>query len=265
MFHFISGLPRSGSTLLASILRQNPSIHASIMSPVGRIFSDVHTSLGPANEANSFITDKKRRDILKGLFESYYKDCGASIIFDNNRRWTANINVLAALFPDSKIVCCVRTPREIVDSFEHLFFDNPLGLSIIYGGTSNTTIYDRVTALMAPTGVLGFALNAFRSAIYGPHKDKLLCVEYDHLARFAPAVMTELTTALQLPHHNYNFDKIDPIPGAAQFDLDVATPGLHDLKPQVVYEQRASLLPPDLWHNLPPAFWRVKEGATNGS
>ncbi|MEH1864722.1 MAG: hypothetical protein V7K69_06870 [Nostoc sp.] len=33
--HFISGLPRSGSTLLGALLRQNPWFHASMTSPVG--------------------------------------------------------------------------------------------------------------------------------------------------------------------------------------------------------------------------------------
>ena len=32
--HFISGLPRSGSTLLAGILRQNPRFHAAMTGPV---------------------------------------------------------------------------------------------------------------------------------------------------------------------------------------------------------------------------------------
>ncbi|MBD9680249.1 sulfotransferase, partial [Pseudomonas sp. PDM18] len=34
-FHFISGLPRSGSTLLSAILLQNPRFHAGMSSPVG--------------------------------------------------------------------------------------------------------------------------------------------------------------------------------------------------------------------------------------
>jgi len=33
-FHFISGLPRSGSTLLSAILRQNPRFYAGMTSPV---------------------------------------------------------------------------------------------------------------------------------------------------------------------------------------------------------------------------------------
>ncbi len=33
--HFISGMPRSDTTLLAAILRQNPALHAGLSSPVG--------------------------------------------------------------------------------------------------------------------------------------------------------------------------------------------------------------------------------------
>ncbi len=32
-FHFISGLPRAGTTLLAALLRQNPRFHAGMTSP----------------------------------------------------------------------------------------------------------------------------------------------------------------------------------------------------------------------------------------
>ena len=36
--HFISGLPRSGSTLLAALLRQNPRFHSGMTSPVGSLY-----------------------------------------------------------------------------------------------------------------------------------------------------------------------------------------------------------------------------------
>jgi sulfotransferase len=37
--HFISGLPRSGSTLLSAILRQNPALHAGMTGPMGSLVS----------------------------------------------------------------------------------------------------------------------------------------------------------------------------------------------------------------------------------
>lgn len=259
MFHFISGLPRSGSTLLASILNQNPACSASIMSPVGRIVTEALEAMGPSNEASSFITDRQRRDIIRGIVYDYYKDDQYPVIFDNNRRWTANMALLADVFPDSRVICCLRSPAAIVDSFEQLFQNSPLSLSVIYGSTANTTIYERVAEMMGRQGVVGFALNAFRSAFYGPHRDRLVLVNYDDLARFPASIMEDLTKALSLPDFNYNWEQIKPIPGAAQFDRDVATPGLHDLKPRVVYEQRRSILPPDIFSSLPAAFWEIKE------
>ena len=36
--HFISGLPRSGSTLLAALLRQNPRFEAAMSGPLAGLF-----------------------------------------------------------------------------------------------------------------------------------------------------------------------------------------------------------------------------------
>ena len=40
-YHFITGLPRSGSTLLVSILKQNPKFHASITDPLANLVKGV--------------------------------------------------------------------------------------------------------------------------------------------------------------------------------------------------------------------------------
>jgi sulfotransferase len=259
MYHFISGLPRAGSTLLASILNQNPACSAAIMSPTGRIVTTTLEAMGTSNEAAMFVTDKQRLNIIRSIFDAYYADDMHNVIFDNNRRWTANISLLAECFPDSRMVCCVRSPAAIVDSFERLFQSNPLNLSVAYGSIANTTVYDRTTELMKPTGVVGFALNAYRTAFFGPHKDRMLTITYDDLARFPAQVMTDVTKALGLPDHNYQFDAIEQIPGVEQFDREVSTPGLHTLGSKVVYTERQSVLPPDIWRNLPPPFWQVKE------
>src|SRR5690348_9110027 len=55
--HFISGLPRSGSTLLGAILSQNPRFHAGMSSPVAQMFSSLQTMLSGRNEFHVFIDD----------------------------------------------------------------------------------------------------------------------------------------------------------------------------------------------------------------
>ena len=48
VIHFISGLPRSGSTLLAGILRQNPRFHAGMSSPVASLFMALQGAMSQA-------------------------------------------------------------------------------------------------------------------------------------------------------------------------------------------------------------------------
>lgn len=117
--HFITGLPRSGSTLLAAILRQNPRIHAGMTSPVGPVFNSCLNAMGADNEFAVIFSEDQKRSILLGLFDNYYRHLDMpEIIFDTNRMWSSRISALSMLFPDSKFICCVRNPAWIMDSVE---------------------------------------------------------------------------------------------------------------------------------------------------
>ena len=83
--HFISGLPRSGSTLLAALLRQNPRLQAGMSGPLAGLFGALLSEMSARNEYSIFIDDAKRQRILHGLFDNYYADCPAEVIFDNVR------------------------------------------------------------------------------------------------------------------------------------------------------------------------------------
>src|SRR5580693_5415515 len=102
--HFISGLPRSGSTLLAAILRQNPRFHAGMTSPVGAMYMALEGAMSRRSEAAVFIEDDQRRHVLSGLFTSYYHAIHKEkLVFDTNRAWCTKLPALTQLFPDAKI------------------------------------------------------------------------------------------------------------------------------------------------------------------
>ncbi|MBU6418016.1 MAG: sulfotransferase, partial [Xanthomonadaceae bacterium] len=75
-FHFISGLPRSGSTLLAAILRQNPRFHAGMTSPVADIMGAVVAEMSSKNDFSYAISDAARVAVLRGLVENFYSAAG---------------------------------------------------------------------------------------------------------------------------------------------------------------------------------------------
>src|SRR5262245_66044686 len=100
--HFISGLPRSGSTLLAGILRQNPKLHAGMSSPVGALFNALLNAMGAMHEHAVFIEEEHRRDVLRGVFDGYYRKIHQEkLVFDTNRLWCSRMAALVMLFPDS--------------------------------------------------------------------------------------------------------------------------------------------------------------------
>src|ERR1700679_2439893 len=131
--HFISGLPRSGSTLLAALLLQNPALHAGITSAVGSLVGTMLREVSQGNEAAVMIDDAQRQALLRGLFDSYYHAIHPSrTVFDTNRAWTIRLPILAALFPKARMICCVRDLPWVLDSIERLLRQNRWELSKIF-------------------------------------------------------------------------------------------------------------------------------------
>src|SRR6201990_102221 len=87
-FHFISGLPRSGTTLLAAILNQNPRFRAGMTSPMADIMGVMMAEASSKNDFSFDVSDRQRVDMLRGLVENFYaSDESAAVVFDTSRLW----------------------------------------------------------------------------------------------------------------------------------------------------------------------------------
>lgn len=184
-FHFIAGLPRSGSTLLAALLRQNPRFHASMSSPLARMTSALLVEM--TGEDGPLVPQDKRRRVVHGLFDAYYAQERAAreVIFDTNRGWGTRLPLLVELFGDVKMICMVRDVARVMDSFEVLVRKNVFERSGLFlDERERATLYSRTDALLLPDRTIGYALASFKEAFYGEHARSLLVVEYDHLVQF---------------------------------------------------------------------------------
>lgn len=253
--HFLSGLPRSGSTLLAAILAQNPRFTAGMSGPVAGLFSSLLGEMSAKNEFAVFITEAQRQRVLRGLFENYYADCGADVIFDTNRLWCTKLPALKTLFPDSKVIACVRDVAWILDSFERLIRKNAFSPSSIFHYQPGGTVYTRVNGLAGPEGLVGFAYDALKEAFYGEDSDRLLLIQYETLTTDPHKVLETLYTFIDEPLFTHDTAHITF--DASAFDKRAGTPGLHTVRPQVTANTRPTLLPPDLFARFAhDAFWR---------
>jgi sulfotransferase len=262
--HFISGLPRSGSTLLAAILRQNPRFHSGMSSPVGSLFMALQGAMSRRNEAAVFIDENQKRELLKGLFGGFYHAVHPhKLVFDTNRAWCSKLPTLVKLFPQAKVICCVRHVPWIMDSIERLIRDNAYELSGIFGFESLNTVYTRVNRLATSDGLVGFAIDALREAFWGEHADRLILVGYEALTRNPEDTLRKLYAFLGEPWFVHDFDNVEY--EANEFDLALGTPNLHKVRRKVEWIERRTVLPPDLFDRfVNDAFWAVTELNING-
>ncbi len=242
--HFISGLPRCGSTLLGAILRQNPRFHAGMSSPVFSLLNSLLPRLSNANEFGVMFSDSDRINILRGLFDSYYQEKRGEIIFDTNRSWTQKLPVLLELFPDTRLICCVRPINEIMQSFERQYLDSPLQLSQIVGYDPDTSVYVRTDRLMMANGLVGLALNGLKEAFYGHNSDHLMVISYSKLVSDPAAVLEHVYQFVGEPMHAHDFDNVAFAEKA--FDTLLGAPGLHDVRQKVAEVPSKVILPPDV-------------------
>ena len=263
--HFISGLPRAGSTLLAAILRQNPRFHAGMSSPVASLFIALQGAMSRRNEASVFIDEEQKRELLKGLFHSYYHATHpGKLVFDTNRAWCSKLPVLVQLFPDAKVICCVRRVSWIMDSLERLIRANAFELSGIFGFEPVSTVYTRVGRLATSEGLVGFAIDALREAFWGDQADRLILLDYDALAQNPEAAMRQLYAHLGEPWFAHDFDNVAF--EADEFDLALGTPHLHKVRRKVEWVERKSVLPPELFDRFAhDAFWTAPDLPTRGA
>jgi sulfotransferase len=262
--HFISGLPRSGSTLLAALLRQNPAFHAHITSPLGSLFTGLTRQMSQENETAVFVDDHRRRAVLRGVFDNYYAaEHRQKTVFDTNRLWAAKIPALAQLFPEARIICCVRHVPWIIDSMERLAQQNPLEPSRIFAFDPAGTVYTRYEMLAGVNGLVGYAWNALRQAFYGEQRGRLMLLTYETLASDPARALAAVYKFIGAPGYTHDFANIKL--DTADFDARLGAPGLHSLRPAVSFERRETILPPELFERIAKdTFWIEQAAASRG-
>ena len=241
-YHFITGLPRSGSTLLSAILKQNPRFHASITDPLATMVKGVIETSQDGPGMKYEVPLERRVNIIQGLFEGFYKNIDRPIIFNTNRAWTLLTAQMNVIYPDSKFIVCVRDIARVIDSFETIHRNNPLVTNTVFGGMAGT-VYSRAESLMTNEGIVGFPFLGIKQAITGNEQHKLFFVEYDQLCQRPDLIITSLYKFLDEPLFEHNFNDIRS--DWDEYDREIGVP-MHKLYTRVQYRPRKFIIPPDL-------------------
>lgn len=256
-YHFISGLPRAGSTLLSAILKQNPKFTTGISDPLAMYAGSIIQATNTAAGMEASVSIDKRREVIRGLFDSFYSD-SRPVCFNTNRGWAENTALLNDLFPGFKMIVCLRDVPWILDSFEQLNAKNPYTIKPLYHHQQLGSVYERTNMLMGMlpnfSGYVGHPLGSVRQSMFSNERKQILYLEYRTLVNNPYDAMKQIYEFLEESWFEHDFDNVED--SYDEFDEQVKIEGLHTVRRKVQYIPRTTILPDDLWNQYEAStFW----------
>ena len=243
--HFLAGLPRSGSTLLAAILNQNPKAKVSATSDLVGIL-DMLANLW-ANAHTLQVNDPERVRLCAVMNAIIKTEYSSEIAIDKSRLW-ARPDIIQSmplvLGRPMKIIATVRNVPDCAASFVRVA--KPDNLSDFLKNSS--FIKHLQSSYM--TLQSGFAA----------YPEAFLFVEYEDLLANPQEQLDRIHEFLEIEPFAYDFDNIDGST-VAENDKELwNAPGLHDVKPKL--ERQHSETAKETLGNhylrfMQPTFWRA--------
>lgn len=144
-FVCLSGLPRTGSTLLSALLSQNPAIHSEGNSAVCQLMWEMCQSVTNCKEqlqANN--KEHLVQPFIANIPHFYYQNIPETIVVDKCRSWTHEPNLRLAkicIDPNMKVIVLERPIIEIVESFARLYEKS---------GFKGQELQDKIAKLLEP-------------------------------------------------------------------------------------------------------------------
>jgi sulfotransferase len=212
--HFLSGLPRSGSTVLTKLLNQHPEIFASSTSPFLDYLLPAAYQLHSIKENHSAGHYVNVQRILSTAAFAFY-DTSKSNIIDKNRGWISNYDgIHKELKQDPKIILTLRPIEEVVASFYKILNHTN------HGSEAPEQIF------------IGRVAEIYQELMKNAHlKDKIYIITYEQLTKDTHNTLDKLENFLEVSHHKYDINNIrddDP-----EDDAKWGIQDLHKIRPTI--------------------------------
>jgi len=205
---FLSGMFRTGSNLLSSILNQNKSIHSEGISPMCNILWDFNLSISNERTKNELLAvgknnDEKIKKIIKSIFDSYYEKEN-KIIFDKNTSWTIteNIKLLKKYITDKpKIIVLTRNIEDVAKSYINILLQNGYSQDDAEQTVFNFDDVGRNPLMRPVSGVMNSKINNDLADFF--------YIDYDDLISNTKKVINDLYTFCNIPNFKHSYSNIE--------------------------------------------------------
>ena len=225
---FLVALPRSGNTLFASIMNQNPEIAATANSVTLEIMKDLYL-LKKTEVFQNFPDHKSLDNVLDNVFTNYYQQWPQRIIIDRGPVMTSgnpgNFELMQKHFkPGFKCIILLRDLMDVFASYMQWYTENPDSFVNKLGSSDE----EKLLQLMRDDGVIVKEIKSIQTA----YKYPKMChfIKYDDMVTNPEQEFRKIYNFIGEPYFNHRFINLDQVKiNGLSYDDRIVGDNMHKL------------------------------------
>ena len=223
---FLVAMPRSGNTVFASLMNQNPEIVCTANSITLEIMKDLYL-LKKTDVFQNFPDHKSLDNVLDSVYDTYYKDWPQRIIIDRGPVMTkGNFALMQKHFKRPfKCIVLLRNLMDVLASYMQWYTKNPDSFVNRYGLKNDE---EKLMMIMNKKGAVAKDLEAIKNAFNYP--DICHFVKFDDLMKNPTEELQKIYKFLEEPYYPHYFENLKDINiNGIEYDDTVVGKNMHKL------------------------------------
>jgi sulfotransferase len=224
---FLVAQPRSGNTLFASIMNQNPEIACTPNSITLEIMKDLFL-LKQTDVFQNYPDHKSLDNVLDVVYDNYYKDWPQPIIIDRGPVMTpGNFALMQKHFKRPfKCIVLLRNLMDVLASYMQWYTENPDAFPNRYNCKNDE---EKLGMIMNSKGAVAKDLEAIKNAYNYP--DICHFVKYDDLVAQPEQEIHKVYQFMGLPYFNHRFENLQQVEvNGMKYDDTIVGKNMHNIR-----------------------------------
>ena len=230
---FLVAMPRSGNTLFASIMNQNPSVVCTANSITLEIMKDLYL-LKEKDVFQNYPDHQSLDNLLDIVYDTYYKNWPQQYIIDRGPVMTTDNFILMRKYYKYPFKCIVilRDLMDVLASYMKWYTENP---NSFVNNLNLKNDEEKLSMLMNNRGAIAKDLNAIKNSFNYP--DICYFVKYDDLVANPKNCIKEIYKFLDIPDFEHRFTNLQQINiNGISYDDTIVGNNMHKIKTEIKKE-----------------------------
>jgi sulfotransferase len=233
---FLMALPRSGNTLFASLINQNPNVACTANSITLEIMKDLYL-LKQTDVFQNFPDHRSMDNVMDSVYDLYYKHWPQQCIIDRGPVMTpGNLAVMQQHFKQPiKCVIIWRDLMDVLASYIKWFENEPSSFVNKYG---KNTIEEKLMMLMNKDGAIAKELIAIENALKPEYKHMSHVVRYEDLVTNPENTLRSIYNFFEIEYYQHRFHNLSQVNiNGLSYDDRVVGNKMHTIKTEMKLEE----------------------------